>query len=112
MPGEKRCHEQGQQNKAKHGRMLRGGRSKSTWYLFSMRLLVVEDNEKLAASLKKGLQQEGTPSTRGSAADARTLLHDDDDYDAILLDRMRCPRMGTGSHSADRSALRGASCRS
>ncbi len=55
-----------------------------------MRLLVVEDNEKLAASLKKGLQQEGyAVDAAGSAADARALLSMmSDDYDAILLDRM------------------------
>jgi two-component system OmpR family response regulator len=55
-----------------------------------MRLLVVEDNVKLASSLKKGLQQEGyAVDVAPSAADARALLAMmKDDYGAILLDRM------------------------
>ena len=55
-----------------------------------MRLLVVEDNEKLSASLKKGLQQEGyAVDVALSAADARSMLSMiRDDYDAIVLDRM------------------------
>jgi two-component system, OmpR family, response regulator len=55
-----------------------------------MRLLVVEDNAKLAASLKKGLQQEGyAVDVAQNAADARTLLSVlKYDYDAVVLDRM------------------------
>ncbi len=55
-----------------------------------MRLLVVEDNEKLASSLKKGLRQEGyAVDVASNAVDAHTLLAMiNNDYDAILLDRM------------------------
>jgi two-component system, OmpR family, response regulator len=55
-----------------------------------MRLLVVEDNEKLAASLKKGLRQEGyAVDVAPNAEEARTLLSMvKSDYDTILLDRM------------------------
>jgi two-component system, OmpR family, response regulator len=55
-----------------------------------MRLLVVEDNEKLAASLKKGLQQEGyAVDVAANGEDARTFLSMmKEDYDVMLLDRM------------------------
>ncbi len=55
-----------------------------------MRLLVVEDNEKLAASLKKGLRQEGyAVDVAAGVEQARALLSAmKDDYDALVLDRM------------------------
>jgi two-component system, OmpR family, response regulator len=55
-----------------------------------MRLLVVEDNEKLAASLKKGLQQEGyAVDVAPDGAEARAFISMvKDDYDTVLLDRM------------------------
>jgi two-component system OmpR family response regulator len=55
-----------------------------------MRLLVVEDNDKLRASLKKGLEQEGyAVDAAPDAAEARVLMETvKDGYHAVLLDRM------------------------
>jgi DNA-binding response OmpR family regulator len=55
-----------------------------------MRLLVVEDNEKLRISLKQGLEQEGCAvDLAPDGAEARILIATvGDGYDAVLLDRM------------------------
>ncbi len=55
-----------------------------------MRLLVVEDNQKLGASLKKGLEQEGyAVDIAPDGAEARILIETvGEGYDAVLLDRM------------------------
>jgi two-component system OmpR family response regulator len=55
-----------------------------------MRLLVVEDNDKLRASLKKGLEQEGyAVDLAPDIAEARVLIQTiRDGYDAVVLDRM------------------------
>jgi len=55
-----------------------------------MRLLVVEDNDKLRASLKKGLEQEGyAVDLAPDGAEAQVLIDTvGDGYDAVLLDRM------------------------
>ena len=59
-------------------------------YLVGMRLLVVEDNDKLRASLKKGLEQEGyVVDLAPDCAEAQVLIETvGDGYDAVLLDRM------------------------
>ena len=61
-----------------------------------MKILVVEDNEKLAKSLKKGLEQEGYAAdyiTDGEAGQRR-LEVGVKDYDLVILDRMLPKRDG------------------
>jgi two-component system, OmpR family, response regulator len=55
-----------------------------------MRILVVEDNVKLAASLRKGLEQESyAVEVRGDGAEALDLLRSvPKDYDLVVLDVM------------------------
>ena len=55
-----------------------------------MKILVVEDNKKLAENLKQGLTQEGYAVDvieDGSAAERRILINRDE-YDLVILDRM------------------------
>jgi DNA-binding response OmpR family regulator len=55
-----------------------------------MKILVVEDNQKLAENLKQGLTQEGYSVDvigEGEAAERRILINRDE-YDVIVLDRM------------------------
>ena len=55
-----------------------------------MKILVVEDNKKLAESLKQGLVQEGYAVDvidEGPAAERRILINRDE-YDLVILDRM------------------------
>ena len=55
-----------------------------------MKILVVEDNKKLAESLKQGLAQEGYAVDvidEGPAAERRILINRDE-YDLVILDRM------------------------
>ncbi len=55
-----------------------------------MKILVVEDNKKLAENLKQGLMQEGYAVDvieEGPAAERRILINRDD-YDLVILDRM------------------------
>jgi len=55
-----------------------------------MKILVVEDNKKLAESLKQGLSQEGYAVDvidEGPAAERRILINRDE-YDLVILDRM------------------------
>lgn len=55
-----------------------------------MRILIVEDNEKLAASLKKGLMNNGFAADcvhDGETAERRIDVHHDD-YDVVVLDLM------------------------
>lgn len=62
----------------------------------TMRILVVEDNEKLARSIKKGLEQEGYAVDHisdGEAAERRIELHSSD-YDLVILDLMLPGRDG------------------
>ena len=61
-----------------------------------MKILVVEDNEKLAKSLKKGLEQEGHAAdylTDGEAGQRR-LEVSSKDYDLVILDLMLPKRDG------------------
>jgi two-component system OmpR family response regulator len=55
-----------------------------------MRLLVVEDNDKLRESLKQGLEQEGwAVDTAPDGAETRVLIDTvGEGYDAVVLDRM------------------------
>jgi len=55
-----------------------------------VRILVVEDNVKLAASLRKGLQQEGhAVDARGDGAEAAELLDAfGEEYALVVLDIM------------------------
>ena len=55
-----------------------------------MKILVVEDNTKLAENLKQGLTQEGYAVDvieDGLAAERRILINRDE-YDLVILDRM------------------------
>jgi two-component system OmpR family response regulator len=55
-----------------------------------MKILVVEDNQKLAENLKQGLMQEGYAVDvieEGLAAERRILINRDE-YDLVILDRM------------------------
>lgn len=55
-----------------------------------MKILVVEDNKKLAENLKQGLMQEGYAVDvieEGTAAERRILINRDE-YDLVILDRM------------------------
>jgi two-component system, OmpR family, copper resistance phosphate regulon response regulator CusR len=55
-----------------------------------MKILVVEDNKKLAENLKQGLEQEGYAVDvieEGLAAERRILINRDE-YDLVILDRM------------------------
>ena len=55
-----------------------------------MKILVVEDNKKLAENLKQGLMQEGYAVDvieEGHAAERRILINRDE-YDLVVLDRM------------------------
>ena len=55
-----------------------------------MKILVVEDNTKLAENIKQGLMQEGYAVDvleDGSAAERRILINRDE-YDLVILDRM------------------------
>lgn len=55
-----------------------------------MKILVVEDNKKLAENLKQGLMQEGYAVDvieEGPAAERRILINRDE-YDLVILDRM------------------------
>jgi len=61
-----------------------------------MKILVIEDNEKLAKSLKKGLEQEGHAAdylTDGEAGQRR-LEVSAEDYDLVILDLMLPKRDG------------------
>ncbi len=61
-----------------------------------MRILVVEDNEKLARSIKKGLEQEGHASDilfDGESAQRRIEVSSED-YDLVILDLMLPKRDG------------------
>lgn len=55
-----------------------------------MRILIVEDNEKLAKSLKKGLEQEGFAAdyVLDGEAGQRRIENKQHDYDAVILDIM------------------------
>jgi DNA-binding response OmpR family regulator len=53
-----------------------------------MKLLIVEDEEKLARSLEKGLKAEGYIVDVANDSDAATTLVDANGYDLILLDWM------------------------
>ncbi len=55
-----------------------------------MRILIVEDQEKLAKSLKKGLEQEGYAAdyVLDGEAGERRIVSKKDDYDAVILDLM------------------------
>jgi DNA-binding response OmpR family regulator len=55
-----------------------------------MRILIVEDEEKLATALKKGLEKEGfaVDYLMDGIAAARRILLSHKDYDAIILDLM------------------------
>jgi DNA-binding response OmpR family regulator len=59
-------------------------------FLNGMKILVVEDNKKLAENLKQGLAQEGYAVDvieEGLAAERRILINRDE-YDLVILDRM------------------------
>lgn len=60
------------------------------WYYDRMKLLLVEDNKKLAENIKQGLIQEGYAVDlieEGLAAERRILINRDE-YDLIILDRL------------------------
>src|SRR5208337_623788 len=65
-------------------------------YLEHMRILVVEDNDKLAQSLKKGLQQEGyAVDTASDGLEGQHLIDAiRDGYDLVVLDIMLPGRDG------------------
>jgi DNA-binding response OmpR family regulator len=53
-----------------------------------MRLLVVEDDIKIAAAIKKGLELKGYAVDSVHDADAGLAAALDADYDLVILDRM------------------------
>ena len=55
-----------------------------------MKILVVEDNKKLAENLKQGLMQEGyaVDIIEDGPAAERRILFNRDEYDLVVLDRM------------------------
>src|SRR3989449_10447931 len=59
-----------------------------------MRLLVVEDDAKLAGALQRGLQREGYAVDVSSTGDEALLQADVYDYDAVVLDVMLPGRDG------------------
>ena len=54
----------------------------------TMRALVVEDESKMAALLRRGLQEEGYAVDVASTGADGTWLGNENDYDVILLDAM------------------------
>jgi len=61
-----------------------------------MKILIIEDNEKLAKSVKKGLEQEGYAAdylTDGEAGQRRIEVNSED-YDLVILDLMLPKRDG------------------
>src|SRR3989344_4894162 len=58
-----------------------------------MRILVVEDEHKIAASIKKGLEQEAYAVDIAYDGEAGFDLAASEDYDVIVLDLM-LPKMG------------------
>src|ERR687892_2658680 len=54
----------------------------------SMRALVVEDESKMAALLRRGLQEEGYAVDVASTGADGTWLGNENEYDVILLDAM------------------------
>ena len=65
-------------------------------YLSHVRVLVIEDNEKLSSSLRKGLQQEGyAVDVAPDGVDGEHMLQSDAGaYDAVILDLMLPGRDG------------------
>jgi two-component system OmpR family response regulator len=72
----------------------------------SMRLLLVEDDAKLAAALKKGLQREGYAVDLARTGDEAVTQGHVYDYDAVVLDVMLPGRDGFSVCEALRSAER------
>lgn len=74
------------------GATPRGGRSAGTQVvggtLVAMRILVVEDEHRLAGALKRGLQQEGYAVDIASEGKEGLWLATEQEYDAIVLDIM------------------------
>jgi DNA-binding response OmpR family regulator len=71
-----------------------------------MRILIIEDNQKLADSLSRGLRQEGYAAdylTNGLDGEKR-MLRDHADYDILILDRMLPGKDGVSICSTLREA--------
>ena len=71
-----------------------------------MRILVVEDEAKMAALLKRGLQEEGYAVDVAATAEDAVWMGTENPYDAIVLDR--CSPMATASRSAGACARQNA----
>ena len=72
--------------------------------MHAMRVLVVEDEPKLAGLLARGLGEEGHPTDVAASGDEAVWMARASPYDAIVLDVMLPGR--TGSRSAASSAPR------
>ena len=72
--------------------------------LFRMRVLLVDDEERLVRSLKRGLQREGFAVDVALDGDEGLTLATDNDYDAIVLDIMLPRRNGYQVCAALRAA--------
>lgn len=72
--------------------------------LLRMRVLLVDDEERLVRSLKRGLQREGFAVDVALDGDAGLTLATDNDYDAIVLDIMLPRRNGYQVCAALRAA--------
>jgi two-component system, OmpR family, response regulator len=64
------------------------------WHPRLMRLLVVEDNEKMRSLLRRGLAEAGYVVETAADGDEGLLLAETEDYDAIVLDVMLPARDG------------------
>jgi DNA-binding response OmpR family regulator len=53
-----------------------------------MRILIIEDDQKIAAAIKKGLEMKGFAVDAVHDADTGFSYAIDDDYDTVILDRM------------------------
>lgn len=59
-----------------------------TFIMYRMRILVIEDEEKIARAIKRGLELKGFAVDTVHDADTGLSYAVDSDYDAIVLDRM------------------------
>lgn len=64
------------------------------WHLLNMRILLVEDEKKIAGFVKRGLQEEGFAVDWAQSGDSAELLITENPYDLVILDIMLPDRNG------------------